>query len=452
MLAVAVTANSGFIGFAYAEVSPQEAAKLGKELTCVGAEQAGNAEGTIPPYTGKYLGEVPGWNHVKFSGDQPVDPYAAEKPILVITAQNMSQYESHLTEGQKTLLKKYPTTYKMNIYPGHRDFRYPDYVCRRAMDNALHAKLVNDGAGFTGIGQIPFPIPKNGMELLWNHQLPARAYTEEKTSDLASVLPNGSIGWGRAYARNLAPTNSPTVDSTDSDVIASFSNNMTLKPARDNGTLSIAHEPYNFGTGTRQAWSYSPSTRRVRQLPGYGFDQPMIGTNGTMTVDEDRLYNGSPERFTWKLIGKREIYSPANAFKPNAGTVKYADILTPNHPNPDFMRYELRRVWVLEADLKEGYRHVYSKRVLFIDEDTWHSVMADNYDARGQLWKHAMINYYYHPDMSAWQAGSQFFMDLNSGQYTGYGMTNEAKKGPILNEGKFTPDMYTADAARALGR
>ena len=452
MLAVAVTANSGFIGYAHAEVSPQEAAKLGKELTCVGAEQAGNAAGTIPPYTGKYLGEVPGWKHVKFSGDQPIDPYADEKPILVITAQNMSQYESHLTEGQKTLLKKYPTTYKMNIYPGHRDFRYPDYVCRRAMDNALHAKLVNDGAGFTGIGQIPFPIPKNGMELLWNHQLPARAYTEEKTSDLASVLPNGSIGWGRAYARNLAPPNSPTVDSRDGDLITSYSNNMTLKPARDNGNLSIAHEPYNFGTGSRQAWSYSPSTRRVRQLPGYGFDQPMIGTNGTMTVDEDRLYNGSPERFTWKLIGKREIYSPANAFKPNTAAVKYADILTPNHPNPDLMRYELRRVWVLEGTLKEGYRHVYGKRVLFLDEDTWHSVMADNYDARGQLWKHAMVNYYYHPDMSAWHAGSQFFMDLNSGQYTGYGMTNEAKKGPILNEGKFTPDQYTADAARAIGR
>ena len=373
MLAVAVTANSGLMGYAHAAVSPQEAAKLGKELTCVGAEQAGNAEGTIPPYTGKYLGEVPGWNHVKFSGDQPVDPYAAEKPILVITAQNMSQYETHLTEGQKALLKKYPTTYKMNIYPGHRDFRYPDYVCRRVMDNALHAQLVNDGAGFTGIGQVPFPIPKNGMELLWNHQLPARAYTEEKTSDLASVLPNGSIGWGRAYARNLALGNSPAADSKTEDKIVAMSNNMTLKPARDNGTISISHEPYNFGTDARQAWTYSPSTRRVRQLPGYGFDQPMIGTNGTMTIDEDRLFNGSPERFTWKLIGKREIYTSANAFKPNAGTVKHADMLTPNHPNPDLMRYELRRVWVLEADLKEGYRHVYGKRVLFIDEDTWNA-------------------------------------------------------------------------------
>ena len=273
MLAAAMAVNVVAIGTASAQVSPAEAAKLGKELTCVGAEQAGNAAGTIPAYTGKYLGEVPGWNHVKFSGDQPVDPYAAEKPILVITAQNMAQYEDKLTEGQKALLKRYPTTYKMNIYPGHRDFRYPDYVCRRAMSNALNAKLVNDGMGVEGLGQVPFPIPKNGMEVLWNHQLPARAWTEEKTSDLASVLPNGSIGWGRAYARNLAMANSPTVEPRTENKLQAMSNNMTLKPTRDNGTLSISHEPYNFATDPRQAWSYSPlgKPRGVIQLiHGFG--------------------------------------------------------------------------------------------------------------------------------------------------------------------------------------
>ncbi|AYC34022.1 DUF1329 domain-containing protein [Pseudomonas cavernae] len=452
MLVTAMVVNVGLAGSALAQVSPDEAAKLGKELTCVGAEKAGNAEGTIPEYTGKYLGEVPGWNHVKFSGSHPVDPYAAEKPILVITAQNMSQYEAQLTEGQKALFKRYPTTYKMNVYPGHRDFRYPDYVCDRVLKNAQSAKLVDDGMGFEGIGQIAFPIPKSGIEALWNNLLPARAWTEEKVTDLASVLPTGSIGWGRAFARNLAQANSPTVEPKTEGGISAMSWNTTLKPARDNGTMSIAHEPYNYQASARQAWSYNPSTRRVRQLPGYGYDQPMIGTNGTMTIDEDRLFNGAPERYNWKLIGKREIYIPANAFKPNSADIKYADMLTPNHPNPEFMRYELRRVWVVEADLKESYRHVYGKRVLFLDEDTWHAVMSDNYDTRGELWKHAMINYYYHPDMSAWQAGSQFFMDLNSGQYTGYGMSNESKKGPILNEGKFTPDMYTADAARANGR
>ncbi|UVE19806.1 DUF1329 domain-containing protein [Pseudomonas sp. LS44] len=451
MLVTAMAVNVGLAGSALAQVSPEEAAKLGKELTCVGAEKAGNAEGTIPEYTGKYLGEVPGWKHVKYSGGHPVDPYAAEKPILVITAQNMSQYDAHLTEGQKALLKTYPTTYKMNIYPGHRDFRYPDYICERVMGNAVNAKLVNDGMGVEGGGPDPFPIPKNGMEALWNHQLPARSWTEEKSSDVASVLPNGSIGWGRTYQRNLSLDNSPPNAETV-EGLSSMSWNSIFKPARDNGNMTIVHEPYNYQTSTRQAWSYNASTRRVRQLPGFGFDQPMVGTNGTMTTDEDRMYNGSPERFNWKLVGKREIYIPANAYKPNTADIKYADMLTPNHPNPEFMRFELRRVWVLEADLKPDYRHVYSKRVLFLDEDIWSAVMADNYDTRGELWKHGMVNYYYHPDMSAWQAGSQFFMDLNSGQYTGYSMSNEAKKGPILNEGKFTPDMYTADAARANGR
>ncbi len=198
----------------------------------------------------------------------------------------------------------------------------------------MSAKLVDDGMGIEGIGQVPFPIPKNGMELLWNHQLPARAYTEEKVSDLASVLPNGSIGWGRAYARNLSQANSPTVEPKTEGQIQAMSWNTTLKPVRDNGVVSISQEPYNFLANPRQAWSYSPSTRRVRQLPGYGYDQPMIGTNGTMTVDEDRLYNGSPERFNWTLIGKREVYVPANAFKPNTGDIKYADMLTPQPPQP----------------------------------------------------------------------------------------------------------------------
>ncbi|MCM2318295.1 hypothetical protein D3C85_215810 [compost metagenome] len=451
-LAIALAVNAGLIASAHAKVSPEEAAKLGKELTCTGAERAGNADGSIPAFTGKYLGEVPGWNHVLFSGSKPVDPYADEKPVVVITAQNMAQYAERLSEGQKALLKRYPETYKINVYPGHRDYRYPDYVCERAKKNALTAEIENGGMGVKGLGQVPFPIPKSAMEVLWNHQLPARAFTEDNIRDIASVLPNGKVAWGRTWQRNMSQANDPKVEPDTATGMQAMSWNTTLSPQREKGTMNIAHEPYNFETSDRQAWTYNPGTRRVRQLPGYGFDQPMIGTNGTMIIDEDRLFNGSPERYEWKLLGKREMYIPANTFKANSGEVKYEDMLTPNHPNPDVLRHELRRVWVLEATIKEGYRHLYSKRVMFVDEDTWSAVMADNYDARGELWKYAFINYYYHPDMSAWQAGSSFYHDLNSGQYVGYSLTNESKRGPILNEGKFVPTQYTADAIRGLGR
>ena len=437
---------------ALAKVSEEEAARLGNELTCTGAERAANADGSIPAFTGKYLGEVPGWDHVKHSGGKPVDPYPNEKPILVITAQNVEEHAKHLTEGQKAMFRKYPDTFRMDIYPGHRDYRYPDYVCERAKWNALNAEVVNDGMGVEGIGQVMFPIPKNGYELLWNHQLPARAWTEDAVRDLASVMPDGNIGWGRTHMKGLSPANHPTETPYTKTGVQAYSYNYTMLPTRDRGTAIAAHEPYNFTTSTRTAWSYNPGTRRVRQSPGYGYDQPMAGSNGTMIVDEDRLFNGGPERFEWKMLGKREIYIPANAYKINSADTKYADLLTPHHPNPDFQRYELRRVWVLEATLKEGYRHVYGKRVMFIDEVTWHGVLADHYDTRGQLWKYASTSYYYHPDMSAWQSGAAFYHDLSTGQYLAYALTNESHKGPILNEGKFTPNMYTPDALRAAGR
>ena len=273
---------------ALAKVSEEEAARLGNELTCTGAERAANADGSIPAFTGKYLGEAPGWDHVKHSGGKPVDPYPNEKPILVITAQNVEEHAKHLTEGQKAMFRKYPDTFRMDIYPGHRDYRYPDYVCERAKWNALNAEVVNDGMGVEGIGQVMFPIPKNGYELLWNHQLPARAWTEDAVRDLASVMPDGNIGWGRTHMKGLSPANHPTETPYTKTGVQAYSYNYTMLPTRDRGTAIAAHEPYNFTTSTRTAWSYNPGTRRVRQSPGYGYDQPMAGSNGTMIVDEDR--------------------------------------------------------------------------------------------------------------------------------------------------------------------
>ena len=171
-----------------------------------------------------------------------------------------------------------------------------------------------------------------------------------------------------------------------------------------------------------------------------------------MTIDEDRLFNGSPERYEWTIVGKREMYIPANAYKPNTDQVSYEALLTPRHANPDFMRYELRWEWVLEGTLKPEFNHLYGKRRLFLDEDTWHAVVADNYDRRGQLWKHAFANYYYHPDSSAWQIGSSFYHDLTSGEYLAYNLTNERRQGPVINRGNLKAYKFTPDRLRAQGR
>ena len=439
-------------GNALAKVSAAEADKLGKELTCVGAEKAGTKSG-VPEYSGKWLGTPPGITYTPHVGQHPVDPYADEKPVFTITAENQTQYAASLSEGQKALFAKFPKTFRMDVYPGHRDFRLPDSACIAAKKNALNAEISDGGLGITGAvkGAIPFPIPKDGNEALMNNMFPNRAFTEEAVRDAANVLSDGSISWGRQRTQGMDLIGMPSENGKPLEGVMAYSRASTLLPEREKGGVSVSSEPVNFAKSKRLAWAYDPGTRRVRQLPEYGFDQPIPSSGGKMTIDSDRLFNGSPERYTWKLLGKREMYVPANSYKIHGKNVKYADLIKQGVPNSDFIRWELHRVWVVEGSLKEGYRHLYGKRVLFLDEDTGQAVMSDFYDTRGSLWQYAYINYYYAFDINAWQAGTSFYFDLNSGGYVAYNLFQERPNGPILNKGDMTPSMFTPEAARSVG-
>ncbi|MBS0467152.1 MAG: DUF1329 domain-containing protein [Proteobacteria bacterium] len=440
-------------GAVFAKASPEEVDKLGKTLTCTGGEKAGTASG-VPEFTGKWLGTPPGIDYKPHTGQHPVDPYKDEKPLFTITPENLSQYAERLTDGQKAMFAKYPKTYRMPVYTGHRDFRFPDFVCASAKKNAQQSTMNANGLAVEhgDKGSLPFPIPKTGLELAFNNLLPFRAYNEETIRDNANVLSDGSIAWGRANNYSMSLMNMPDEAGKPLEGPMAQGMNVTLLPEREKGTVGVNQEPVDFAKDGRLQWTYDPGTRRVRQVPEYGFDQPMPGTGGKMTIDQDRLFNGSPIRYNWKLVGKKEIYVPANAYKIHGNNVKYADLIKPGHANPDFMRYELRRVWVLEATLKEGYRHVFAKRVLFLDEDTGQALVSDFYDARGQLWQHGLINHYYAFDANTFHAGTSFFYDLNSGGYVAYNLFQERPLGPILNKGNLKPSMFTPEAARNAGK
>ena len=197
-------------GSALAKVPAAEADKLGKELTCVGAEKAGTKDG-VPEFTGKWLGTPPGVQYTPHVGQHPVDPYASEKPILTITAENQAQYAAKLSDGQKALFAKFPKTFRMEVYPGHRDFRLPDSACDVAKKNALNAEITDGGLGIKGAvrGAIPFPIPKSGQEAVMNNMFPNRAFNEDKTTDFANVLSDGAISWGRSRNQNLTTATRP---------------------------------------------------------------------------------------------------------------------------------------------------------------------------------------------------------------------------------------------------
>src|SRR6185295_9089525 len=97
-------------GSAWAAVSAQDAAKLGAELTPMGAEKAANADGSIPEWTGGIKSPADAGFPIYRAGQHHPDPFANDKPLYTITPANMSQYESKLTEGHKKLLQTYKDT------------------------------------------------------------------------------------------------------------------------------------------------------------------------------------------------------------------------------------------------------------------------------------------------------------------------------------------------------
>lgn len=439
-------------GAVAAKVPAEKAAELnGPKYTCMGAEKAASASG-IPEYSGKYLGEWPGMKHGKGKSGWEPGPYADEKPTLTITADNMGQYADKLTEGEKGLLKKYPGVYKMNVYASHRDFRNPDFVCDTVKKNATTSEVVHDGLGVSGIsGAIPFPFPGSGLEAVWNIINPYRATNEDAVVDVADVYANGSIAWGKHHFRTMDPGKDPAKRGSYQDKIGAYFYESFILPERDKGFTAVGYQPNDFSKDATSSWQYLPGLRRVRQAPEVGFDYP-VPPAGLRTVDDDYVFNGSPERYTWKLIGKTEIYVPYHNFKLNSPEVKYADLIKPSTVNPDYVRYELHRVWVVEGTLKAGVRHIYSKRRLYADEDTWMALWADNYDARGQLWRVATVGYFYSQESMAFHRGASIYHDLSSGAYEAGYLTNESgDKWWKINQPGVTPALFTPEAAARGG-
>lgn len=433
---------------ALAKATPEEIAELGgPRLTCMGAERAGSPSG-VAEFTGKYFGEWPG---LKSKHGYEPGPYADEKPLFKITAENLAEHADKLTEGQKALLKLYPKHYWINVYPSHRDFTFAPWVCETVKKNAAEAEIVHDGLGITGTsGAHPFPFPKSGLEAIWNVINPHRAWTEKAVCDIADVYANGSIAWGRNKFMTMNPGNDPKKRGSFQSKINAYFYTGYLLPERDKGFLAVGYQPNDFTNDATSSWQYLPGLRRVRQAPEVGFDYP-VPPAGLRTVDDDYVFNGSPERYTWKLVGKKELYIPYHNFRINDTSLKYKQLITPFTINPEFMRYELHRLWVIEGTLKSGVRHIYSKRTIYADEDTWLALWADNYDGRGQLWRTATVGYFYSQESKTFHRGTSLYHDLASKAYEAGYMTNEAGSNWWRLNTPLTPAMFSPEAAARGG-
>jgi hypothetical protein len=409
----------------WAAISAEEAARLGKDLTPLGAEAAGNAAGTIPPWTGGLKSPADaGFPNYK-TGEHHPDPYANDKPLYTITAANMAQYAGKLTEGHKLLLQTYKD-YKMIVYPTHRSAAVPQRIYAATRRIATTANLAPGGNGVTGaVEGIPFPIPKQGIEVFWNHVLRYRATAAARVIGQAPVTAGGSYNLVEFKDEFLFQYAVPGMTESGLNNIIAYFTQETTKPPRLAGEILLVHETLDQSKENRRAWVYNPGQRRVRRAPNVAFDNPGTNADDLRTSDQFDMYNGSPERYDWKLLGKREMIVPYNSYRLQSNTLKYTDILKKNHINQDLARYELHRVWVVDSTLKPGTSHLYSRRTLYVDEDSWQILAVDCYDSRGKLYRVQeghVINYY---DVPTLWTTLELVMDLSNGRYLALGLQNE---------------------------
>lgn len=423
-----------------AAVSADEAAKLGTSLTPFGAEKAGNAEGTIPAWTGGLATDAAAVDSRGFLSN----PFAGEKPLFTITAQNVEQHKDKLTPGQVAMFKRYPDTYRMPIYTTHRSVNMPAEVVAATKNNALNANMVQGGNGLEKFGVAnAFPIPQNGLEVVWNHITRYRGGSVKRYVTQATPQTNGSYSLVYFDDEFVFPNKLKDYDaSKPSNVLFYFKQKVTA-PSRLAGNVLLVHETLDQIKEPRMAWLYNAGQRRVRRAPQVSYDGPGTAADGLRTSDNLDMYNGAPDRYEWKLNGKKEVYISYNNYELDSPKLKYADIIKAGHINQDLARYELHRVWHVTATLKEGERHIYAKRDFYIDEDTWQAAAIDHYDGRGNLWRVAEAHaLHYFNKQVPWYTLEALY-DLQSGRYLALGMKNEEKQsyefGAVSSSGDFTP-------------
>jgi len=419
------TALSIFVSStATAAVSVKEAERLKADLTPIGAERAGNGS-DIPPWRGGLT--LPPLSYQK-PGQHHPDPFPQDKPLFTITSKNMNKYAKYLSEGEKALFKTYPDTFKMPIFKTRRTASAPEWVYENTYKNAIRAELTKDGNGINyAFGGIPFPLAKTGIEVIWNHLTRWRSTHFSRRASEVAVQTNGNYSLVTVQQEVKFNYYDPSSSIEELDNRLFYYLSFTKAPARLAGGAVLVHDPINQVEEDRQAWGYNAGQRRVRRAPNLSYDTPIAAADGLRFADDTDMYNGAPDRFNWKLLGKKEIYIPYNSYRATSNNVKYDDLLQAGHINPKYTRYEKHRVYVVEGTLKEGQRHSYSKRVFYIDEDTWGIVLADQYDKAGELYRVSMAyvkNYY---EVPATINSLDVFHDLKARRYHVQGLDNEER-------------------------
>ena len=447
LVAAVTAAVMGLSGSAVAKVSPAEAERLNNELTPVGAERAGNAEGTIPAWNGGLATPPANWRE----GTKEIDPFPEDKPLYTITRDNMDQYRDVLSDGHIRMLEQYGPEFFMPVYQTRRTAAFPEHVYEKSFENALSAELLDNGNGVRNtIMTSPFPIPQSGLEAIWNHILRYRG--EEVSFRSASATPQRDGAYSEvvnqydyyfAYSRIGA-------ELADIDNKIFYLKTETIAPSTLAGTITLVHETLDQVRSPRLAWRYDSGSRRLRRSPNLAYETDLPNSSSLRSVDQKDMYNGAPNQYDWELKGKRELLVPYNAYKLHDDNIRPSDVIRPNHINQELTRYELHRVWVVEAKRRIGIGHIYDRRVFYIDEDSWQIMASEEYNEEGELWRVSEAHNISYYSVPVFWTTMEMTYDLKAQRYYIDGLDNGY---PAYDfDPGFRGNEFTASAARRAAR
>lgn len=447
LLYCALVATASVFSASSVAATAEQIAELGNSLTPIGAEKAGNASGTIPEWNGGLATDAAALDAEGFR----VNPYADDKPLFVITADNYEEYQDNLAPGQIAMFKRYPDTFRMPVYESRRSVAMPNAVYEAAKRNADKSKLVQGGNGVTGYDLAnAFPIPVNGLQVIWNHITRYRGESFQRVVIQATPQTNGNFTIVRFIEEYVIPKGLTDYDADSMGNILYYFKQQVTDPSRLAGNVLLVHETVDQVATPRMAWIYNAGQRRVRRAPQVSYDGPGTAADGMRTSDNLDMYNGAPDRYDWELVGKKEQYIAYNSYRMGSPDVKYDELIQRGHLNPEFARYELHRTWEVIATVKEGERHIYAKRHLFIDEDSWQAGHIDHYDGRGQLWRVAEAHALHRFKAQVPGYAAETLYDLVAGRYLVMGLNNE-ESGDYNYQYKTSSTDFTPSALRQAG-
>lgn len=447
ILALAVVIGGG-VHAAAAQPPSAEIARLGKDLTPVGAEKGGNKDASIPAWTGGDMNAPGGWK----PGQPRPNPYAQEKPLFSIDASNVDQHKERLSPGQIEVIKTFKG-HRLDVYPTHRSCGYPTAYYDRTRQNASTARMGENGRLAEALGAaVPFPLPQSGEEVMWNHKL--RWHGEGAITPSLTVLPprgGDSLGqflvtqeWQTSPMWSLGNKGVADANDIETYFIASYT-----QPPSVAGDMTLTH--YKI-SAANDVWLYFASQRRVRRAPTYQYDAPVLNLENMMTADQYLMFNGPLDRYDFKLAGKKEMYVPYNWYKMNSGQVRPEDLVTPKDVKPDAVRYERHRVWVVDAALKPDMRHVFTRRTFYVDEDSWHILAVDLYDAQNKIQRTMESGVFMAWEIPACVEGAYVNYDIPSVRYLADRLAAGQTEGDYLakREKRMDESMFVPDGLRRM--